>query len=213
MKKIIQKSLVIALVYYAVAIIGCVKCNCKNIESKEFKYKEIAVQNLRFSFVEAKNYIIYELNIDSVERNQYGLGALINYELALNKCTKKNNGFINAVYACDCVIGEPFSKDTFDKISIITLRNLDDSHLAGSDVTDYFKIVGVNSMGSLVYNNLDFYNIQRGSLFPIDWNGKAIRELYFTNPKNISDTVMFEIRIKHSNGTTISAQSKPVFLQ
>ncbi len=211
MKSIIKKSLVIALVYYVMAIIGCVKCKCQNAENKEFKYREMMVQNVGYYFTAGKAFTVSDLNVDTSANTQYGISVRLSYDLAYQALQRGTFGMMNSAYACDCNTGFAFTQDPFESLSIITQNDLDDTHPAGSNINEYFKIVSTNENGTLTYYDLN-YGTKNG-LFSIDWNGQSNKDLYFSNPKAVNKVVACEIKIKSKTGKIYSAITKPVFLK
>lgn len=218
MKSTLQKSLFIALAYYSMMFVSCVKDTCgkKGMPPRngKFRYTAIRSENLLYEFKSSTEFATSISTEDTISKNSFGLRFLLDYTIAYLPTKKVINPFsINAAYACSPVPFMLSSADTIKKMSIKTLFDFDAAHLAGSDVTEYFNEVYqfYSSSEPIRYQNaLSMYarfSQQNDGFGTMDY------ALYFNHAAFESKRVAFEFIIEYSNGTTISAQSKPVFLQ
>ena len=218
MKKIIQKSLVIALVYYSMMFIGCIKDDCgkggRAPQNGKFRYSSISSENLLYKFKSSTEFATTISIEDTISKNSYGLRFLLDYTTAyLPKKKAINSISINAAYACSPVPDNFTSLDTIKKISIKTLLDFDAAHLAGSDVTEYFNEVYQFYSASepirygKAFGVLTLFSDHYESAGTMDYN------LYFNHSAIESKTVAFELIIEYTNGNKISAKTKPVFLK
>lgn len=218
MKNIIQKSLFITLTYYSMLFVACVKNTCgKGVrppQKGKFRYSAIASQNIIYEFKSKTEFSTTISPEDTISKNNYGLRFLLDYTIAYLTKKKIMNPFsINAAYACSPVPDNFTSSDSIKKISIKTLLDFDAAHLVGSDVTEYFNEV------YQFYSASEPIRYERAfaatSLFSDHYESSGTMDynLYFNHSAFESKTVAFEFIIEYTNGKSISAKTKPVFLQ
>lgn len=216
MKSIIQKSLMIALVYYAMVMIGCIKnqCNCPIPKTGKFQYAQITSMNLVYNFENNQTFSITTSNADTILKNQFGIRFLLDYETAYHQPKRfKGFAFINSALACSCAEDNFTSIDSIKHISIKTLADLDATHPAGSEVTDYFSSVFQSYTPSDIKYEKAFVGSYYDFSHQYNSNGTKGYDLYFKKNESISKTVAFELTIEYTNGKSISAKTKPVFLK
>lgn len=217
MRTLLRRSLILAAGYYTLALAGCIKnqCNCKVPQTGSFRYKSVSAANLRYSFPTDSLFSVSTFSGDTAAKTRYGIRFSFHYEqTALQKCTRPGYGLLNVAYACSCVEDHFSAKDTVKKMSIRTLSDFDVTHGAGTDVTDYFNTVFLNNSNgvSLTYDKAfaeSYYD------FNNQYTGSGIKEydLYLKTAPADSRLAAFELIIEYTNGTTLSARSKPVFLK
>jgi hypothetical protein len=218
MKSIIQKSLVIALVYYSMIFIGCVKDDCgkggRAPKKGKFRYSSISSENLLYEFKRSTEFSTSISIEDTISKNSYGLKFLLDYTTAYLPKKKAINSFsINTAYACSLVPDNFTSSDTIKKISIKTLLDLDVAHLAGSDATEYFNEVYQFYSASEPIRYEKAFSMNSRFSDHYESSGTMEYDLYFNHSAIESKTVAFELIIEYTNGNNISAKTKPVFLK
>lgn len=213
MKSIIQKSLVIALVYYVAAISSCIdkQCNCAPVTKGKFNYSELQSSNIKFTFKGDTAFTTNLIMADTMEKEMFGISLKMEHKIVA--ALKKEFSFINSAYACDCATSEFYIIDSVKSISIITLKNLDATHPAGSDVTEYFKAL------QLQYNSkpIKYYDAMLPGHFNSPKNpnvtGVNVIDLYLKSPVPSNQEVAFEITYTFVSGNKLSTQTKPIFLK
>lgn len=218
MKSIIQKSLYFALAYYSMMFVACVKNTCgkggRAPQNGKFRYSSISSENLRYEFKSSTEFATSISIEDTISKNSYGLSFLLNFTTASLSKKKAINSFaINAAYACSPVPDNFTSSDSIKKIYIKTLLDFDAAHLAGSDVTEYFNEVYqfYSASEPIRYERAFAATTQFSDHY--ESSGTMDYNLYFNYSAFESKAVAFEFIIEYTNGNSISAKTKPVFLQ
>lgn len=212
MKNIIKKSLIIALCYYAIAISSCLnkQCNCPAPSSGKFNYTALRVANAQYTFTGDTTFSSINTTADTVEKSKYGIHMSLDYKIT---AALRNTVFFNAAYGCDCVVAQFFIEDKVNSISVITLRNIDAGHPAGSEVNDFFR--GLDYTYSpqriLYYDALttELYN------HPANPSATGINDidLYLKNAGLANQEIAFEVTFTFASGNKLTAQTKPIFLK
>lgn len=218
MKNIIQKSLFIALAYYSMLFVACVKNTCgkggRAPQNGKFRYSSISSENLRYEFKSSTEFATSISIEDTISKKSYGLSFLLNYTTASLSKKKAINSFaINAAYACSPVPDTFTSSDSIKKISIKTLLDFDAAHLTGSDVTEYFNEVYQFYSASEPIRYEKAFSVNSRFSDHYESSGTMDYNLYFNHSAFESKAVAFEFIIEYTNGKSISAKTKPVFLQ
>ena len=219
MKNTIQKSLVIALCYYAVAIISCGEKICPPLKNKKFQYKSVSVDNLEYTFYsDSYDDTAFEKKTvvnDTVDRLQYGIRLRFDYGIAANYRKTPALNLMNVACAkyVSCPANDYYtSADTVKKLSILTLRDFDSRYPKGSDMTKMFSFIHKNSLKYLARNTLD--ELDEWRLRSPDQSGNADMDVFFSNEISyLSKLMEFEIRVQYTNGKIFTAQTRPVFLK
>lgn len=213
MKSIIQKSLAIALVYYAVAVIGCEK-KCPTFKIEKFQYSKIDASNLQYKFQKDTAFQTNLNTVDTIDRLEYGIRLTFNYDLVVSTNSKTSFELMNSAYAVykPCPTDERFSIDTIKKFSIVTLNDFDSANPKGTDMSNgYFAILNTYE-GKVIYNQI-FYDPKRFMIEQPSTSGTEDYDVYFINKNRVSNLVSFELKIEYTNGKIITAKTKPVFLK
>lgn len=214
MKSIIQKSLAIALLYYAVAISSCLdkQCNCAPVTNGKFNYTDLSTANLIYNIKGDTAFSNDRTTADTITSGQYGFQMQLEYKI-LAAHRKASFSFINTAYACDCVMSQFYNVDSITNITITTLNNLDATHLAGSNVNAYFKALSYDYSPQ----RIAYYD----ALSPGQYNGPhnpsvtgvIHSELLLKTPVPANQEIAFEITFTFASGNKLSAKTKPVFLK
>ncbi|HTN17553.1 MAG TPA: DUF5034 domain-containing protein [Chitinophagaceae bacterium] len=214
MKTTIQKSLFIALCYYAALMAGCIKdqCNCPPVKNGKFNYTELNAANLSFTIQSDTAFSSKLSTADTVEQGQYGFRLHFDYKILACSAPKRSS-WINAAYACDCALSQFYIVDSITGISIRTLTDLDATYLSGSDVTDYFKALEYSyTPQKIVYYNALTSGQLNGPHDP-SMTGIVQRDLYLKTAVPGNRELAFEISVTFASGNKMKAQTKPVFLK
>lgn len=213
MKNIIKKSLIIAVLYYSTILIGCIKdqCICDPVKNGKYDYTALKTTNLAISINGDTTFTSNILATDSVEQKQFGIRFELEYKIIA--AALKKSMWINSAYACDCALSRFFIADSITSISLVTLNNLDYSHPAGSDVTDYFLTP------FYLYNpkRISFYNILNLNQLNKEYNpnptGTVPYDLHLRYSVPPRQILAFELVFEFASGKKISSKTKPVYLK
>lgn len=130
------KTLAIAyLIFLFISvIIACDTCDCGS--SQKFNITSYTNDIYSVALV-GESYHKEQIENNEVNFDKFGIFVLTEIEMYYAK--NFHFHFIKPAYACSC--SEPTTDDKITNIEIITNTNFDPTHLAGSNVTNYFDIV------------------------------------------------------------------------
>jgi hypothetical protein len=181
-------------------------CNCMGLDLNFF------YSNKAFKAIHLDNSGPNPIETAANEVNKNAYGIRINMEAAKTACVSPRNPsiFWASAYAtsCECQPDSTFSaKDWIVLIKIKTVNDFDEKHLAGSDVTDYFK----------VYEKPNFKEIgtflkENETIFIDDMPMKYNIDLLLMSAPLKGKEHIFNIELTLSNGNVLSQQTKAINL-
>lgn len=118
---------------------------------------------------------------------------------------------VNTANACKCQETTFSTADSISSIAIITLRDFDSSHVAGSDVTTYFEVPEYD------YSNSKTAIIQKPitSYFQYSYSGYSpgfFLNIYLSQFPQNKGYAKFLITITCKNGKEFKAETKKIYL-
>ncbi|MBO9614222.1 MAG: DUF5034 domain-containing protein [Dyadobacter sp.] len=181
-------------------IVAC--CNCPEPTIYQYKFEYVAAFNVDNS---KANPIISE---SPIPRKAYG----IKLQIGLRQLAMRNHNkfsLLNQVCAFDCFCGPDTTitpRDTITALKITTVANFNDQYPAGSDVSGLFKLLRSDTYIAIdsVIAKPDIYFTRTDTKF---------LELYLLTPPDRAEKYSFKIDMVLSNGTQISASTKPIDLE
>lgn len=135
MRKIKKIIFLLFFPFIAHVVISC--CDCVEPLIYQFTHKTITINNLDNAGSEP-----VVSTATSVIKTAYGIRIQVNREKTA--CTEPVRSlFIQSAYATKC--GCPpekqlMPKDSITAIKVVTLNDFDNSHLANTEISDYFKV-------------------------------------------------------------------------
>lgn len=190
---------VLSLFYLAKFLIAC--CNCGPIYY--YSINELIISNLDNS---GKDPI--ESYSEIINKNAYGLKIRFT-TLELTSGLKKRSFFIAPTLAtsCDCDKWE-YAEESVQHIKITTIYDFNDSYMAGSDITDLFRIF---SGGYFLIN--EYLTRFSFSQTILNVDKEHTRSLLLITPPENTGPHQFEIEVTLSDGRILQAQTIPVILE
>lgn len=152
MKKKLVTIITGYVLLFVLGIIACEKIN--DCDSFPNKFKVIGLDwnqsKAIYSDHPDAGLILSDITGDSVEYNMYSLNIKPRQETYFaQNCKRIEFGLMNTVYACSPVI--PETDEKIDSIVIISSKDFDLNHLAGSNLSDLFDIVVFDQANSIYY--------------------------------------------------------------
>jgi len=206
------KILWIAIAYYAAAgLSGCVRCKCDDNPNRNFIYAELqsAVNSCVLS---DSTFQFMALTSDSLPKEQLGIQLNLNGTIVFSEPeTKHMPGFINTAYACSCPETMYFTADSISSIKIITLNNFDSTHVAGSDVTGYFRVPEYDYSGGkakVIQKPMEDY-------FQYSYSGPGpgfYLNIYLNRFPQNEGYAKFKIRVFTVNGKVFENETEAIYL-
>lgn len=193
---------VLVLLSLPYLILGC--CKCKDyITITQYNYCSIS-SNTISSFTNEANAIS---TADTIDKDNFGLR--INIETNTEVC-KTPTSIFRSAHACKCP--EPYQNAPsvgIKKISIRTLNDFDNTHLAGDLITDYFE-----EFYGPIYRTIDEFSFYfqdkkfegQGRLLTGPFDLKLIKS------PPISSKQAFEISIELADDKVLTTTTREVFL-
>ncbi|MDR2962706.1 MAG: DUF5034 domain-containing protein [Bacteroidales bacterium] len=73
-------------------------------------------------------------------RKDFGVTIQFNTTILIPECAQSSSFFVQSAHACSCNIGSFFPQDSVTAIRVVADKDFDDTHMAGSNVADFFQI-------------------------------------------------------------------------
>lgn len=210
--KIKKTVLVLLLPIFAQVLVSC-WCNCNEPKYGTYTNK---------GFYEVKNLenaeFLNTTTMESIPKTAFGLRIEMQRDIVSQRQSPKTE-ILPSAYAmspCECPYNKLTAKDSVTTVNIFTVNDFDDKHLAGSDVSDYFRYVNRNSSNGVIkkYATLtEFVKEEPTAIFNADFykNTKIIDFLMMETPK-LGTKHNFRIKIAFSDGRVVEATSLPINL-
>ncbi|MDF2189553.1 DUF5034 domain-containing protein [Paraflavitalea sp. CAU 1676] len=199
MKKVI---FLLLLPLIAEVVVSC--CNCVEPVIQRYTNKTISVFNLNNSGAEPQ-----VTTADTVAKRAFGIRVQLEREKMA--CLQKSRSlFIQSAYAFGCRCPPPTQyrpKDSIEAIRILTLNDFDNTHLAGADVSTYFKVYKPYyflTIGDYVKNTSP-------TLFTDEELKPAIDLLLMAPPAGGAEH-RFRVQIRLSDGRILESDTSPIKL-
>lgn len=199
-----MKKVIFLLLFPLVAEVVVSCCNCVEPVIQRYTNKTISTSNLNNSGAAPE-----PTNADTVAKRAFGIRVLLERE-KLACLQKKPSLFIQSAYAFKCAC-EPalqyLPKDSIESIHIYTVNGFDNSHAAGADVSDYFK----------VYSDFHFRSIDNyvKNTSPTLFNDQELKpriDFLLMTPPAITGEHRFRIQIRLSDGRILQSESSTIKL-
>lgn len=209
MKILLRNSALIAVFYYLLVLVnGC--CHCEPERTRFYKTEGIIAQNVHFEIVGDTAFSYSIVNKDSLARMKYGLQIQFDTkETVFSKFEFK--GLIPAANACKCSPDYYSPRDTLKSIRIFTLKDFDASHPAGSELSDYFKLLKqATTSGRISKMSISEAVTQLGTL---SYSSYGTVQFYLDKmPEVANASIQFEIVAEFSKGKILKDTSTIITL-
>jgi hypothetical protein len=178
-------------------------CDCPEVTTEFYSNQFLEIDHLDNSGSDA---VI--TNGPSVPKEAYGIQVRLGLEkVACNQPSRTH--FISTSYAfqCDCPPPETIARDSVANLEIFTINDFNETHLANTDVSEYFKIF----VGS-TYANIDDIIPNLSRIFYYEFESVVTTELLLMTPPTLSETHSFKVIMTLSDGRTFEATTSPIIL-
>ncbi len=184
-----------------VLIVSC--CDCAPPENFSYTNCTVETQNLNNAGPKAE-----VTNADNVPKEAFGLRLTINRRknVCMNSAPPM---FSSSAYAfdCDCDRINFNSLDSIKLLEVYTINDFDSTHLAGTNVTDYFKAYRSQYIGLTRYAEIlqeEFYSLS---------DTTATVDLLLLNTPTNEGPHQFRTEIKLSDGRVLESISSSILLK
>lgn len=206
MKSILQKSCLIAAIYYCIILTpSC--CHCDLIKTYNVEAKKITSNNLVYEFPNDSTYTSSIFTKDSIIKGGYGLTINIDFERIAMSETPIHWG--NYAYACKCKGDSFLSKDSINNISIKTLYDFDATHSAGTDVSDYFQYFEMEYQPRKL-NKYPITRVYQKNHTQFIYTPNYSLSFYLNNYPELNKKIQFEISINYKNGKNLKTLTQAI---
>ena len=200
-----MKKVVFLLLFPLLAEVVVSCCNCVEPVIQRYTNKTISVTNLNNSGAAPES-----TNADTVVKRAFGIRVLLERERLACLEKKMPSLFMQSAYAFSCGC-EPalqyLPKDSIESISIYTLNEFDNSHAAGADVSDYFKVYG-----DYHFRTIENYVKNTSPTLFNDQDLKPQIDFLLMTAPAVSGEHRFRVQIKLSDGRILQSESSPIKL-
>ncbi len=182
-------------------LIAC--CTCNGPDTYYFKYGKFSIFN-----IDNRGRDPLESSESELAKTAYGIRLKFS-TIKTFALLQINPHFLPAALAMGCVCPPPYSSnERIKSLKIISVNDFDESHRAGADVSEYFKIFQYGSYASIATVVIDdlmyFGNFDADK--NISWD-----LLLMTAPTNTE--TQFQIEIEFINGRTLKETTSVVKLK
>lgn len=186
----------------AEAVVSC--CNCIEPVIQHYTNKTFSITNLDNSGSEP---LVSSSN--SIIKKAYGIRLQLTRE-RIACLQRRNSLFIQSAYAfsCGCEPANQYlPKDSITSIKVYTLHNFDGNHLAGSDVSGYFKVYHYFS-----FSTIEDY-IKRSYLVLYNDRDLAVQtDLLLMTAPAVTGQHQFRVEITLSDGRILANETSTIEL-
>ena len=182
-------------------IVSC--CNCSEPEVATFTHTNVLLEHLDNSGESSRTTIS-----DSILKEAYGLQINLDREfLACNPL--QNHSFFISSYAlsCDCNQIAYIPREYVTDIIIISSHDFDNTHLAGDDISEYFKVLKSHS-----YQSITEYLKKEEKDFVYDYLSTLRVQLLLMTPPTLNEFHEFKVQIFLSDGRILEQTTTPIYL-
>ncbi|MCC6288202.1 MAG: DUF5034 domain-containing protein [Chitinophagaceae bacterium] len=200
---ILKKVIILLLVPFATEVfISCCDCN----EPQLFKYTN---QSFDVKHLDNQGQSPVIPSNGTALKEAYGLRMTLTCETTVFKQAPVSF-FINRSYAFSCGCDpeiQYLAKDSVIAIHIITLDDFDNQHLAGSDISEYFKLHSQHTFISIAE-----YLQKIATIFYYDNPKTIILDALLMQPPLQSGNYRFKIKMTLSDGRSFTAEPSTIEL-
>jgi hypothetical protein len=190
-------------------IILLLDISCDNSKTYYFKWDEISLKNIEFYKV--GNCIrIRETEQQELSPLTYGIKIKFDYQLIASIFNSKTN-LIQKASAYTVPTDEYILKDKIISISIETLKDFNSSHLAGSDVSEYFNALWDNGFVTIDSIIKDSNGINHSKIMEFELNAEFL--LHLNENPILGQTQQFEVFVTFESGNSLSAISSEIIIE
>jgi hypothetical protein len=191
-------------------IVSC--CHCPIVTEGLIKFTSVHPENLKVYYDD--NYITADSTNDSLV-DIYGIEITFPYELLADIDITPPFQFMNKAYACECEDKKYTITNKIKNVDIITLRDFDSTHLANTNITDYFFSYTLPTHDGEVYKKITITEAIKNGPFLLSYSPDLTRinAILDKNHKpSIDPNMQFEIKVTLEDSSLLSAKTKTIKL-
>jgi hypothetical protein len=147
--KLLSKVLALVLAYFALLIIVD---SCRPCKNNKYDIDRISLKNLVYS-IKQDTLTVKETDTTVLKYSQFGIRIKF-HDLIYSYL---NCGLTNTAMAIECFPAY-ILQHNIESISVITLGNFDQNHIANTDISEYFKASYFPNQYHSIDSTLDFKN-------------------------------------------------------
>ena len=133
-------GVLLILFVVSLTIETCINCKCPKIKSFEYSISS-------FNIIQSD---LIGINVPPECRKDFAIWFVFETEnTAIANCKPVNSLFMQSAYACDCSGDMYYPKDKIVSIQVFSDKDFDETHPAGSDIAEFFKI---RELGNYIQN-------------------------------------------------------------
>ncbi len=207
----LKKILIICLAYLVIALaFSCHPCRC-NSKNYYFNFVDTYSSILSYEFPADAAFTQNETDAMSLSFGTYGINIGMKGELASLYQKQSCFSLINTAMACDCNEDSYSANDPISSMKIYTVNDFDDTHLSGSDVTEYFVQLQKAYNPIRIEKNTVEVMLHK-QLFDMGYGMHRAYAIYLDKNPTINNTVVFEVKVTLESGKEFTSTTIPVTL-
>lgn len=207
----LKKILIIFLSYLVIALaFSCHPCRCKP-QKYFFNFIESYNSTLSYEFPTDSTFTQNDTDAMSLSYGTYGINIGMKGELASLYQKQSCFSLINTALACDCNEDSYSANDPISSIKIYTVNDFDDTHLSGSDVTEYFVQLQKAYNPIRIEKNTVEVMLHK-QLFDMGYGVHRAYGIYLDKNPTLNNVVAFEVKVTLESGKEFTNRTPPVTL-
>jgi hypothetical protein len=206
----IKKLFILFFICNVINIVSC--CRCTNATESLIKFTGLHPENLKVYYDD--NYITADSTNDSIV-DIYGIEITFPYELLADLDFTPSFQFMNKAYACDCEDKKYAISNKIKNVDIITLRDFDSTHLANTNITDYFFSYTLPTHDGDIYKKITINEAIKNGPFLLSYSPYLTRINAILDKKHkpsMDQNIQFEINVTLEDSSKLSAKTKTIKL-
>ncbi|RAW00347.1 DUF5034 domain-containing protein [Pseudochryseolinea flava] len=188
--------LLLLLPYMFEVLIACSTGDCDGDFGNTYQYthKLLEVKNLDYSGTQPS--VVLE---GDVSKHAYGIRLAIQREMVARITGPVKFSVFSPLYATDCPPNEYVGIESIASIKVFTVNDFDDTHSAGSDVSNYFRVGnGANAMTLTKF--LDQFGNK--TIYLVDQLNEDV-DLYLATAPESNTSNQFKVQVTFSDGRVV----------
>lgn len=189
------------LLFIGIGIPSCTdECSCPPMEGTHFSIQDISLLN--YEQKSGGPLSALEAN-DTVQMHEYVLELQFEttYVSTLFRPRPAPFSLISSAYACSCLYdGVEGAKETVESLTLVSLNDFDDQHLAGDTITSFFEVDHYGPTNDVE----EFFQQQL-------WQEQYFLKL--TKKPASGEPLQIKLVLTLDNGLVLEAENRAVFIQ
>lgn len=207
MKRIRKIAIIIFAPILIQLLYACPKCPKRGVSS--FEFTDLDITGKRIFLLDSTGKIEDSMSYKHIVL-QFGF-QFGNFALVPSNALPQ---FIPTLHAFSCPGFFMQSRDSFTRVSVITIQNYDAQHLAGSDISDIVRFADYQSRGSTQVDSTLAQQFNTALRFQNSGVGGVLRQSLILKKKpQTASEYQFELKCFMSNGRLLQRTTDKIYFR